>query len=98
MIDLMKKRTKPKKEDYPEHKKYWKLEGVPIHISKAARKYDISEPTLINYIQRGFIEVIGKDKNKILMDEQDVAYCDEILNKYGGKGRKAINDDGTPNY
>lgn len=98
MIDLMKKRTKPKKEDYPEHKKYKDLQDNPIHIKKASRKYNISDATLSRYADIGLIEVIGKDKNRILLDEQDVAYCAEILNKYGGKGKKAFNDDGTPNY
>mgnify|MGYP006279318383 CR=1 FL=1 len=98
MIDLMKSKEKLTKEDYPEYKKYKKLSGVPIHISKAARKYDISDASLIRYVDRGLIEVIGKDKNRVLLNEQDVAYCVEILKDYGGKGKVAFREDGTPNY
>ncbi len=86
------------KEDYPEYKMFKDLSGKPIHISAAARKYNISDASIIRYVERGIIGVIGSRKNRKLVDEQDVAYCAEIISKHGGKGKKALNDDGTPNY
>ena len=98
MIELMATKKSITKEDFPEYKKHKDLAGNPIHISKAARKYNISDATIIRYVDRGFIKVVGKDKNRILLNEQDVAYCVDILNEYGGKGKQAFNEDGTPNY
>jgi len=98
IIKVMSDKEKLTKKDFPEYKMFSGVAGNPIHISAAARKYNISEPTIIRHISKGIIEVLGSSKNRKLVNEQDVAYCAEIISKYGGKGKKALNEDGTPNY
>lgn len=50
------------------------LEGVPIGIGEASRKYGVSQPTLSNWKKRGYLRVIRQDGQKIFVDESDVAY------------------------
>jgi hypothetical protein len=97
MVDN-KNRKKLTLEDYPEFKKHSKLAGKEIHISEAARKYEVSESTLISYIKKGFIKKMGTEKNRILLDEQYVAYCVEILKEHGGRGKNPFRSDGAPRY
>jgi hypothetical protein len=85
-----------KKEDLPEYKKFEHLAGQAIWVSKAARKYGIPQKTVSRWLERALIKSIGKDKNRILLDEQDVAYCADIYNKRKGQGRWIFNPDGTP--
>ena len=75
---------------------YADLKGNPIWISEAARKYDVPQPTLSRWVSSGFINKIGIDKNRILLDERDVAYCSGIYKQYGGKGKRIFSSDGTP--
>jgi predicted site-specific integrase-resolvase len=86
----------PKKEDLPEYKKHAKLKGMTIWISEAARKYDIPNPTITRWVKAGIITTLGWDRNKRLINEQDVAYCAEIYTKHKGQGKWIFNDDGTP--
>ena len=83
------------KEQLPEYKMYARLKGVPIWISDAARRYDIPQVTVSRWVQKGLIKIIGEDKNKILLDEQDIAYCAEIHHKRGGQGKRLFKPDGT---
>ena len=84
------------KEDLPEFKKHKKLAGNPIWISKAARRYDIPQQTISRWAKAGFIQTIGKDGNKIMLNEQEVAYCAEVYLKRGGQGKRIFSGDGTP--
>jgi hypothetical protein len=85
-----------KKENLPEYQKHAHLQGVGIGIAEAARKYDIPTTTLFQWVQRGVISRIGREGQKVLLNEQDVAYCWEIYQKVGVKGRRLFNKNGTP--
>ncbi len=59
------------------------LDGVPITIEKACRKYGLSKPSLYRWIRQGFVRVLydqrggkrGGRGNKRLLNEADVAYA-----------------------
>jgi predicted site-specific integrase-resolvase len=91
--------TEPlRKEDLPEFKKFSHLESVEIGISEAARKYGIHQQTISRWVKRGIIKKLGRDGQKILISEQDVAYCAEIYETNGGgtQGVRLFSKDGTP--
>jgi hypothetical protein len=79
------------REQLPEYKKYARLQNVPIWISEAARKYQITLSALQRWVVRGYITRLGQDKNKTLLNEQDVAYCAEIYHQHGGQGKWLFN-------
>jgi hypothetical protein len=85
-----------KKEDLPEYKKFSHLAGQAIWVSEAARKYDVPHPTISVWTRKGIIKSLGKEKNRTLLDEQDVAYCAEIYSQRKGQGKWLFNPDGTP--
>jgi hypothetical protein len=84
------------KEDLPEYRKFSFLSRQRIGISEAARKYEITFSALQKWVVRGYITRLGQDKNKILLNEQDVAYCAEIYHSHRGRGNWLFNFDGTP--
>ena len=94
--DIRKLAARPKKEDLPEYKQYAHLRGQPIWISEAARKYNLVAPTITGWVKAGYIAILGRDGQKVLLDEADVAYCAEINRKRGGQGKRVFNIDGTP--
>lgn len=90
-------RARTPKEELPEYKKHAHLKGQTIWISEASRRYEISNVTILNWVKRGIIKRLGTEKNKVLLDEQDVAYCVDVYRTHGGKqGRWLFNLDGTP--
>ena len=84
------------KEDLPEYRKFSFLSRQSIGISEAARKYEITFSALQKWVVRGYISRLGQYKNKILLNEQDVAYCAEIYRSHRGRGNWLFNFDGTP--
>ncbi len=84
------------KEALPEYKEHANLRGIGIGIAEAARKYNVPTSTIHGWYQRGLITQIGRDGQKILLDEADAAYCSAIYHKYGMRGRPLFNPDGTP--
>jgi hypothetical protein len=60
-----------------------RLSGVPIHVSEAARKYDISSGTLSRWADAGHIRVIGHEGNKTLLNEADVAFIKMVIDTEG---------------
>ena len=79
------------------------LEGVPITVSEAARKYGVSPQTLHNWIKKGYIVPIQKGVSKsfpTICNEAEVAYCVEIyrVRKSFGTlfGVPLLKEDGTP--
>ena len=84
------------KEKLPEYKKYAHLKGMSIWISDASRKYDIPNQTIVRWVAKGIIIRLGTDKNKVLIDQADVAYCAEIYHAHPGQGKWLFNLDGTP--
>jgi hypothetical protein len=85
-----------RKEDLKEYKRYGHLSGVGIWISEASRKYTIPTTTLYQWFQKGYIKSIGRDGQKVLLNEQDVAYCASVYKKNKGQGKRLFNKDGTP--
>jgi hypothetical protein len=85
-----------RKEDLPEYRKFMQLRGISIWGRKAQEKYGIPAQTIATWAQKGFIKQIGNDKNKVLLDEQDVAFCAEIYQSHRGQGKWLFNADGTP--
>ena len=85
-----------KKEDLSEYKKYAHLKGERIWISEAARRYNLRHQTIVKWAKAGFIKRVGKERNRVLLDEQDVAYCAEIYHQNSGQGKTLFNSDGTP--
>lgn len=86
-----------RKEDLPEYKQFDLLKGKPIWVSEAARKYNIPAPTLSTWSRgKNLIKILGIDGNKVMLDEQDVAYCSLIYHQRKGQGKWLFNADGTP--
>lgn len=82
------------KEERPEYQK--RLAGLPISISQAGRKYQVSKQTISRWLKKGYIRKVGLDRNRILIDEADIAYCSAIYHANKGQGRWLFNPDGTP--
>ena len=85
-----------RKEDLPEYQKNAHLKGKGIWIAKASRDYGVPHPTILKWVRLGIIRVLGREANKVLIDEADIAYCSEIYKKFGKPGRILFNPDGTP--
>jgi hypothetical protein len=67
-----------------------RLEGQPIHLSQAARKYDLSTANLTHWRQRDLIKTLGKQGNKIMLNEKDVAYIRLVIDCVGLKNGQAL--------
>ena len=73
------------------------LDGIPIHLSQAARKYGVPQSTLSRWVQRGYIRKVGQEKNRILLNEGDVAYCVNVYRSMRGKrGKRIFQKGGLP--
>ena len=83
-------------EEQPEFQRHASIKGTPISLSSASRKYDVPLVTIHQWVKRGYIPVIGQDKNRILIDEAYLAYCADIRRERPGQGRWLFNEDGTP--
>jgi len=83
-------------EETPEYKKHAALRGQPIHVSQAAREYDIPHPTISRWVKKGYIKTLGKDGNKLLLDWSYVAYCAEVYKTRKGKGKWIFDENGLP--
>lgn len=64
------------------------LEGQPIGIGEAARKYGVTQPTVSNWKNRGYLRVIRQVGQKIFVDESDVAYMAANFLSHPGSGRR----------
>lgn len=84
------------KTDLPEYTRFAHLRGQEIHQAAAARKYKVSRINIINWTKRGYIRILGKSGQKIMLDEQDVAYCATVYHDRGSQGVWLFNPDGTP--
>ncbi|GAP11789.1 hypothetical protein BECAL_02982 [Bellilinea caldifistulae] len=84
------------KEDLPEYQKHAHLKGQAIWIREAERSYGVPAETLSTWAKKGYIRIVGKKGNKVLLDEADVAYCSDVYRKSGKQGRILFNPDGTP--
>ncbi len=86
-----------KKENLALYRKFNHLECIPISVSAASRKYDVPHPTISRWSKRGYIKRLGRDGRKVLLDEQDVAYCVTVYeDQNGGRGRQVFTANGVP--
>jgi predicted site-specific integrase-resolvase len=84
------------KEALPEYQVNAGLQGVPISINEAGRKYKLNTSTLTRWMQRGLIRQLGKEGRKTLLDEADVAYCAGGYRQNSGQGKWAFDVAGRP--
>lgn len=85
------------KQSRPEYLKFAHLQGIGIGMGEASRKYGVNTVTIHRWVKRGLIAVVGyQGKQKILIDEADIAYCAEVQSHNPGQGHWIFNDDGTP--
>ena len=86
-----------KREDLPEYQQFHCLKGKPTWAAKAGRDYGIPGRTISRWATAGLIRVIGQDKNRLLLDSQDVAFVAYMHHQHGTKGRATFTDNGLPN-
>lgn len=86
------------KDQLPEYQQFAWLAGRKLGIAEAARKYSIPHPTISRWVRRGLIAVLDRDGQKVLINEQDIAYCAYIYHNNGGgvQGRRLFSSNGTP--
>lgn len=93
--DINDRLSRIRREDYAH------LEGVPITVSEAAKKYGVPVSTLHRWLERGYVSALnnesGRGKRKIL-DEATVAYCAEIYHVRKPYNTRAplLESDGSP--
>lgn len=85
-----------RKEDLPEYQRFSNLSKSYLGINEAAKKYRIPYTTLYRWIKRGFISVKGQKGQKILISEQDVAFCELIYRPQKKQGKKIFTANGIP--
>lgn len=66
------------------------LEGVPIGVSSAARKYDFPFSSVYDWARRGHIRILRANRKPVLVNEADVAYARVLANIRGMKAGKAL--------
>ena len=86
--DDMKNTLPKRRQDTPEWKALSHLEGHVIWVSEASRKYGVPHPTISGWIKRGWVRVVGKEKNRVLLNERDIAYLAQMYKRFGGRGRQ----------
>jgi predicted site-specific integrase-resolvase len=85
------------RDDLPEYQQFAHLHGQPIWVTEAARQYGVAQPNISRWIKSGVIKQLGVDKNRLLLDEQDVAYCAYVYHQRNAKrGSWLFRPDGTP--
>ncbi len=87
------------KEERPEYILFAHLSNVPITLNQASKKYGIACSTISRWIDKGYITVLverEKRGQKILLNEQDIAYCAYVYKENRGRGKWVFNPDGTP--
>jgi len=62
------------------------LAGETIHISGAARDYNLGYRVIVNWKQLGLLKELGTDKNKVLIDAKAVAVAATISRRFGLAG------------
>jgi predicted site-specific integrase-resolvase len=71
------------------------LDGKPIGLREGCRKYDLSSPSVYNWIRKGYIRVLkdrrgGGRGRKRLLNEADVAYAALVAEERGQQQGRAI--------
>jgi hypothetical protein len=78
--------------------KFSELQGQPITISQASKKYRVPGTTIREWIPLGYIRVIDDDDYPMKLDEAEVAYCAYIYHQRKasqvGFGVPLLDEDG----
>jgi len=74
----------------PKPTDYSHLEGVGIHVAAAARKYNIPHPTISRWAKQGYIRIIGREKNRLCLNEAQVAFLAALYSQNPGAGKRVI--------
>lgn len=76
------------------------LDGQPIGIGEAARKYELTAQSVSRWARAGYIRILGREGQKVLLNEADVAYAKAITMRTGGvrQGKAVFTTDFVPDY
>ena len=76
------------------------LDGQPIGIGEAARKYGLTAQSVSRWARAGYIRILGREGQKVLLNEADVAYVKAIAMRAGGvrQGKAVFTPDFVPDY
>jgi hypothetical protein len=69
------------------------LEGNPISMGAAARKYGLTQPSISRWTQAGYIRILhrGRQGKATMVDESDVAYAKEVAQfRQAGQGKEVF--------
>lgn len=66
------------------------LEGSPISMSEAARRYAFPVGSIFNWVRKGYIRVLGTGTKEVFVNESDVAYARVLANIRGLEKGKAL--------
>jgi hypothetical protein len=83
-------------EETPEFKKHAALKGKKIHLSAASRQYNLTLSSISKYVRLNIIKKLGRDRNRILLDEAYVAYVAEVKRNSPGQGIWLFDQNGLP--
>jgi predicted site-specific integrase-resolvase len=82
--------------------KFADLDGQPIRLSDAARKYQISTANLARWAKAGHIRVLKQTPHNTELSEADVAYCASVYHERRQQGStfgsRLFDEDGRPYY
>jgi hypothetical protein len=81
--------------------RYGDLQGQPITLSKAAKKYGVPRGTLEAWQYKGYFSASSPDAYPKLFDEAEIAYCAGIYRKRkkagtGFRGAPLLDSNGLP--
>jgi hypothetical protein len=77
------------------------LENHPISMGAAARKYDLTQPSISRWAKAGYIRFLhrGGHGKPTLIDESDVAYAKELVKLHqAGQGKQGFTPEYLPNW
>jgi len=77
------------------------LEGRPIGVREASRKYSLNSGTISRWAKLGYIRVLssGTRGQKTLVDESDVAYAKELTKvQQTGQGKDVFTPEFAPDW
>jgi predicted site-specific integrase-resolvase len=78
------------------------LEGKPIGVLEASRKYNLNNASICRWIKAGYIRTISSPQgrgHKRLIDESDVAYAKELMNtRQIGQGKRTFASEFIPDW
>jgi len=75
---------------HPDYIKLNHLQGSELTISAASRKYHIPYETLRRWVTNGLIQEIRRERNTVVINEQDAAFCAQIYQSLPPERRRWI--------